>query len=144
MQRSLLPSAFGAPEDRKIVTDNPQLGDLRNNGGPTSTRCATLYHRLLARARCRCLPPCSLGRDCLGGDCVRLHSLNACAPTPRMLLPGSPAIDAGDASLLGANNVLDQRGAARVAGSVPDLGAVEDAWGGGRSMRYGRRPLHVP
>jgi len=43
------------------------------------------------------------------------------------LLPGSPAIDAGDNSLLAASDTFDQRGAGypRVAGASVDMGALE-------------------
>lgn len=60
-----------------VITNNPLLGPLANNGGPTPTMA---------------------------------------------LLPGSPAIDAGDSSLAPAT---DQRGQPRVSGAVVDLGAVE-------------------
>ena len=65
------------------VTNNPQLGPLVDNGGPTET------HALLA---------------------------------------GSPAIDAGDPTILFDANEFDQRGArfVRVFGSRIDIGAVED------------------
>jgi hypothetical protein len=43
----------------------------------------------------------------------------------RALLPGSPAIDAGDNSLLPAGVSTDQRGRARIAGSAIDIGAFE-------------------
>jgi predicted outer membrane repeat protein len=43
----------------------------------------------------------------------------------RLPLPGSPAIDAGDASLLPANATTDQRGQSRIIGTGLDLGATE-------------------
>jgi CSLREA domain-containing protein len=73
----ITPTAGG----NNVVTDNPQLGLLGNNGGPTQTHA---------------------------------------------LLPGSPAIDAGDPSFMGPPN-FDQRGFAysRVIGGRIDMGAFE-------------------
>ena len=49
-------------------------------------------------------------------------------PTQTMaLLPGSPAIDAGNNALISAGVTTDQRGLARVVDGVVDIGAFESS-----------------
>lgn len=59
--------------------------------------------------------------DAMLGDLADNHGL---VPTCA-LLPGSPAIDAGDDSLLASNIVKDARGYARKSGAHVDIGAFE-------------------
>ena len=132
VQCSLLPGDFGLPEDNNLAVYDPNLGllgPLADNGGPTLTRWDRAPPPVAWGTR---LLPCSLARI-MRTTCIRAPT-HACARAGRLFrlpLPGSPAIDSGDASLLDAANKADQRGRARVVGSGPDLGAVEGAWGSG-------------
>jgi hypothetical protein len=64
--------------------------------------------------------------DTITGDPKLGPLANNGGPTQTMaLLPGSPAIDAGDNSLVPAGVTTDQRGFARIAGGTVDIGAYE-------------------
>jgi hypothetical protein len=60
----------------------------------------------------------------------RLRPNGAPSLPTHALLPGSPAIDAGDAAVCGAPpvNGVDQRGVSRAAGAACDIGAYESTW----------------
>jgi CSLREA domain-containing protein len=104
--------------ENTIVADNPAGGDIKGH--------VTGGHNLIG-------DPANAGGliNGVGGNLVGVDPLLGPlgfhgGPTPTMaLLPGSPALNAGDDALIPAFIVADQRGAPRVTGSNVDIGAFE-------------------
>jgi len=107
------------------VSDN----SAGNGGGLTNTGTITLVNTIIAGNSAATNPNVNFslsgGNNLLSGDPMLAPLGDYGGPTQTMaLLPGSPAIDAGDSTAPGLPST-DQRGFARISGAAVDLGAYE-------------------